>query len=532
MKNLLIITAILSLSISCTDVLEEDLRGGLTADGVFDTPEGINFALNGTYAAFTQFIGTRNNAINDQNQREVGWSLLTFGTDTYTNGSDGGNKSINNYNSDLNAGQGLVRIGWESLYIGVNSANTVISRAPEIITDQGELNHVLAQARFLRAYYYYYLVRIYGPVHYTDGETVGVETEATRMAEGDIYARIIEDLQFAEQNLPETQSDFGRPTSWAAKAFLADVYLTTKDYSNAGQFAEDVILNGPHTLVSPYSDLWEIDNEENSEVIWSIQFADDPNFDAGGNPAHMFFLMEYDKLPGMKRDIANGRPWKRFKPTDYLLGLYDMEDERYDGTFKSVWLSNNSGSAPEGVELGDTAVWLTRTPMTQAEKDTRPFAVNIFNRDEFTGKTFPATNKWIQPNRTGIQQPEGGRDFIAWRLAEVYLMAAEAFALSSTPDMSKAAMYLNEVRDRAYGDNTHPVAATVDIDIILEERAKELAQEGKRWFDLVRTGLLMERVRMHNPEGEPNIQDFHRYRPIPSTQIDRTSNDFAQNDGY
>ncbi len=532
MKNSLIIFSIFFLFISCNDVLDEELRGGVTADGTYPTPNGINFALNGTYAAFTEFMGTRNRAVNDRNNREVGWSLLTFGTDIYTNGSDGGNKSLNNYNTDLNASQSLVRVGWDALYLGINSANVVMARAPEVIEDQDELNHILAQASFLRAFYYYYLIRIYGPVHYTDEETVGVETEASRTPVDQIYTEIIEDLEFAEQNLPETQSDFGRPTSWAAKAFLADVYLTMEDYPQAGQFAEDVILNGPHELVSSYAELWDLDNEENSEVIWSVQFADNPAFDGGGNPAHMFFLTEYDKLPGMKRDIANGRPWKRFKPTEYLLGLYDMEDERYDGTFKTVWFSNNPASAPDGVEIGDTAVWYPRIALTQAEKDSRPFGVNIFNPDEIDGKNFPATNKWIQPNRDDIQQPEGGRDFIAWRLAEIYLIAAEAFALSPTPDMAKAARYLNIVRDRAYGDSPHPVATSVDIDIILEERAKEFAQEGKRWFDLVRTGLLVERVRLHNAEGSPNIRDFHKYRPIPLTQIDRTSNDFAQNDGY
>ncbi|MEL7161131.1 MAG: RagB/SusD family nutrient uptake outer membrane protein, partial [Bacteroidota bacterium] len=72
----------------------------------------------------------------------------------------------------------------------------------------------------------------------------------------------------------------------------------------------------------------------------------------------------------------------------------------------------------------------------------------------------------------------------------------------------------------------------VNIDVILEERAKEFVAEGKRWFDLVRTDKLVERVRLHNPGGAPNIQDFHVLRPIPLTQIDRTSNDYPQNPGY
>ena len=121
------------------------------------------------------------------------------------------------------------------------------------------------------------------------------------------------------------------------------------------------------------------------------------------------------------------------------------------------------------------------------------------------------------------------------RLADLYLMASEANALKPAADQTKALMYLNEVRMRAYGVNdvsALPVISSVDIDVILEERAKELAQEGKRWFDLVRTGKLVERVRMHNPEAAPNIQDHHVLRPIPLSQIDRTSTDFPQNPGY
>ncbi len=459
-----------------------------------------------------------------------------MGTDTYVNGSDGNFKSFNSYDSDLNASSVIITEPWEEFYRGINSANGVIGRAPDALADNPEkLNNVIAQARFLRGYYYFWLVRIYGPVHYTDLETNSAETEATRMPLDQLYPKIIEDLEFAEQNLPGSQDEFGRATSWAAKATLADVYLNLKNYDQAAQYSEDVINNGPFSLVRPVADLWNLDNEENSEVIWSTQFSDDLELDNGGNPAHLFFLMEYDKLPGMKRDATNGRPWKRFKPTNYLLNLYDMEDERYEATFTSVWFSNNPDSAPAGVQPGDTTVYLPRVAFSQAEKDAKPYGINIFNQDELTEKEFPASKKWVQPNRVSTNEPAAGRDFIAYRLAEMYLMASEANALKSASDQTKALQYLNEVRMRGYGvaDVTSlPAIGSVDIDVILEERARELAQEGKRWFDLVRTGKLVERVRLHNASGALNIQDFHTLRPIPLTQIDRTSTEFPQNPGY
>ncbi|MBA7558347.1 hypothetical protein ES705_51146 [subsurface metagenome] len=148
--------------------------------------------------------------------------------------------------------------------------------------------------------------------------------------------------------------------------------------------------------------------------------------------------MEYDKLPGMTRSIEYGRPFKRFRPTDYLYGLYDMEDKRYDGTFLTVWYCNNESNAPDGVELGDTAIWMPRTPLSQAEKDSRPFGINIYNPDEYTSRVYAMTKKWIQPNRPTVNERAGDRDYPVWRLAEVYLMAAEANALKASPDQNKA----------------------------------------------------------------------------------------------
>lgn len=528
MKKISLLLILLILS-SCSDILEEELTGDLTTSIFNNTEEGIDFALNGAYSAFTTFIGSSGN-------RETGWTLIAMGTDTYTNASDGNFKFFNNYNTDLNASTIVVEQPWGDFYKGINTANAVIERAPTVITNDPEkLANVLGQARFLRGYYYYWLVRVWGPVHYTGQETIGAENEAIRMPLDQLYPKIIEDMEFAEQNLPSSQDEFGRVNSWVAKTALADIYLTRKNYDKAAQYSEDIINNGPYNLVKPVKDLWKLDNENNSEVIWSAQFADNLQYDNGGNPAHLFFLMEYDKLPGMVRDDENGRPWKRFKPTNYLLNLYDLEDERYDATFTTVWFSNNPNSAPPGVKPGDTAIWLPRVPISQLEKDSRPFGVNIFNQDDYTEKIFPSPKKWVQPNRGSANETSGDRDFIAWRLAEVYLIASEANALKSTPDQTKSLQYLNEVRMRAYGvDNVAalPSISSVNIDVILEERAKELAQEGKRWFDLVRTGKLVERVKLHNAAGSPNIQEFHMLRPIPLTQIDRSSTEFPQNPGY
>ena len=532
MKNIVYKTGILFLTVlfctSCSNILEEELTGDLTADGVFVDAEGIDFALNGAYASLSSFLGATDNI-------ETGWMLLGFGTDTYTNGSDGGFKYFNSYDSDLNASSLVVTESWNEFYRGINASNTVINRAPEAIDDEERVQSVIAQARFLRGYIYFWLARIWGPVHYTNEETQGEQTEASRMPLDELYPRIIEDLEFAEANLPYEQDEYGKATKWAAKAVLADIYLTMKNYDLAAKYSEDIINNSPFSLLEDFNDLWNLENEQNSEVIWAIQFADNLLYDNNGNPAHLFFLMQYDVLPGMQRDTENGRPWKRFRPTNYLLDLYDIEDTRYDATFTTVWYANNPDSAPQGVTVGDTAVYLPRNPLTEAQKNSKPYGVNIFNQNEYTEKIYPSSEKWLEPNRISVNEESGSKDFISYRLAEIYLIASEANALKSSADQGKALEYLNKVRMRAYqvdDASNLPSIGEVDLDVILEERAKELAQEGKRWFDLVRTDKLVERVKLHNEAGASNIQDYHKLRPIPLTQIDRTSTEFEQNPGY
>ncbi|GAB1855483.1 RagB/SusD family nutrient uptake outer membrane protein [Flavobacteriaceae bacterium MHTCC 0001] len=533
-KIVLLIIITLGLT-SCNEIIEEELTGDLTSEGVFTTEQGVHLALNGAYQPYAGII-SRSGA---NAGFETGWAMLGYGTDTYMSGSDSNYKNLDRYDTQLNATSAIFRNFWDECYRGINAANAVIGRAPVAITaedKQDELANVLGQGYFLRAFYYYNLVRFWGDVHYTDTETTAPETEATRMPAAQVYEKIIADLELAEANLPDTQSDFGRPTVWAAKTFLADVHLTLKNYDEAAMYAEDVINNGPHSLLDQFADLWDEDNQINNEIIWAIQFTDDPTNNNQGNPAHMLFIMEYDKLNGMKRDIENGRPWKRARPTEYLISLYEDDDKRFDDTFQSVWYCNNSNGIPAGLAVGDTCVWLPRKPVSQAEKDARPFGAQIYNADERTPKIYHTNKKWVENKyKTFPNFEDGAKDFIIFRMAEVYLIASEANALKSAPDQTKALQYLNEVRMRGFqvdDVNDLPVITNVDIDVILEERAKELCAEGHRWFDLVRTGKLVERVRLHNPEGGANIQDFHVLRPIPTTQIDRTTTDFPQNPGY
>jgi hypothetical protein len=256
-------------------------------------------------------------------------------------------------------------------------------------------------------------------------------------------------LEFAVTNLPITASEEGRAYKPAAEALLARVQLTIGNWAEAEELSANVINNYAFELVTPYAALWDINNQENSEIIWAVQFTDDPLFNGPGNSGHLYFIFDYTFNPAMVRDIENGRPFQRFLPTNFLFKLYDRSmDARWNGSFKTVWYANIPGEINgHTVNPGDTAIHIVMEPVPDKVKQAVPY--------------------WI-------------------------------------------------------------------IDFILDERARELVGEKHRWYDLKRTGTLLERVRKHNLDAAPNIMEMHLVRPIPQTQIDRVGNqgEFQQNPGY
>src|SRR5437762_13243827 len=249
--------------------------------------------------------------------------------------------------------------------------------------------------------------------------------------------------------------------------------------------------------------------------------------------------MEYDVLPGMLRDIANGRPFKRFRPTTFLLGLYDRtKDARYDAQFKRVWYANNVTTIPRDLsgalkfQLGDTAVFVSTRDADTGLAKTRPY--RVYTPKTYSNRIFPSLNKFEDPFRLSVNETRGSRDYLLFRLAETYLIAAEALLRDGRP--AEGLPYLNAVRRRAaipgHETDMELPLAQLTLDEVLNERARELAGESMRWFDLVRTHKLVERVKLYNPDGGPNIQPYHALRPIPQTQLHRTTPPFPQNPGY
>jgi starch-binding outer membrane protein, SusD/RagB family len=546
MKKIYTILSLFSLAgvlTSCNDILVENPVGLATAESYYSTPKGIDDGLKATYSTLRGFYGL-----------EYAFFLTVTGTDMYTNGFGGAtnNPDYNNYSPNFLGSSGYVKTIWDNFYVGINQANAVIGRAPKVNgLNESERNRIIGEARFLRALYYFNLVQQFGDIHFTLEETQGVETEAKRTPVATVYQQgILPDLQFAVANLPAKTQTYGRVTKHAAEGLLARVQLTLGNWAEAEKMAAAVINSNDHSLVKNYGDLWDINKELNPEVIWSVQYTDNPLTNGNGNQGHLYFQFDYTLNPALTRDVANGRPFQRFMPTNYTLNLFDLsKDSRFDGSFKTVWLANTKATINgKTIQPGDTAIKIVMHPVPDAVQKAAPYWLIDYNNKWVASVTdpleiggsnrrqFPTLKKYLDPLRTSVNATDGRRDFIVLRLAEMYLIAGEAAFRQG--NLAKAADYVNVVRTRAALPgkvaDMQVKAADLNQEFFLDERGRELAGEMHRWYDLKRSGKFLERLKKYNLDAAANVKETHIVRPIPQTQIDRVTNpgDFLQNPGY
>lgn len=531
---------------SCNDLLTENVVSRIGNDYI-NTAKGLNDATSAAYSTMRSWYGT-----------ERGMNLTIFGTDSYTNGADGSWKFMNTYTTDFDTRNGLLAEIWNDFYQGINTCNAIIERSTAVtgLTESIKKQRV-AEAKFIRAHHYFIFTQLFGGVDLRLTETLAPTKVVKRSTVAEQYAQIIKDLNEAIPDLENKSRsvDYGRATRAAAEHLLGRVYLTkatssakaSDDYAKAIVNFKSVIANYGLTLLPNFADVHKQGNEMNNEVIWSVQYTRDPLTNAGGNNAHVFFGMEYDVLPGMQRDTENGRPFKRYKPTNYTLDVVfnnRENDSRYKKTFKDTYLSNKPGTYNTSFDLtkktvtfalGDTAIFLPGYEMSEAERAKKKYQVLVPSR--YDERIFPAINKHFDGGRVDRTQFEGGRDFIAFRLADTYLMLAEAQYFSG--QKSEAAANYNMIRRRAAwpGKEAEMMVKADDLtlDFVMDERERELIGEQSRWLDLARWGNLIERVKKYNPQAAPFIKAHHVLRPIPQLQIDRaegTSTGFPQNPGY
>ena len=361
---------LVTLLISCEDFLKEEYKGGIATETYYPTRDGMEGLVVASYVSTKIWFA-----------KEEGYDFSEPGTDIYDYGQQHPQQYQYTYTNDFNATNSRLVVLWIELYRGINTCNDAIDvlsdpeRTP-FLEDMTKTR--LSEVRFLRALYNWLIVETWGGVDLRKEPIKGVLKTATKSPVEDFYALILEDLDYAVNNLTDEANtateDYGRVNKLAALAFRARMRLTwasyTSDmalYAGAAEDAAAVINSGKFELYDNYADVWDIANRDNNtENIWAINYShstgalmgvvasDYTDFQTvsgvklwdereGGHHGHLMYGMQYDVYPGMVRDIPNGRPFRRYSPTKYLIDAFHEDlDERFYGSFKTTWFVNGN----------------------------------------------------------------------------------------------------------------------------------------------------------------------------------------------
>ncbi|RPE12750.1 RagB/SusD family nutrient uptake outer membrane protein [Chitinophaga lutea] len=543
--------ALAMVATGCQEKLVEQPKSILTP-GFIETRQGWQMAYDACYAGTRNLWGTQDY-----------FTMTVLGTDEFITGIDG-NNDINKYSSNYNPTLGLLANVWKSCYTFINTCNGVINNAPKITgVDETLKNRMVAEVKFLRANYYFVLVQFWGDVTLNKHFQTTATTSATRQPLAEVYDLIVEDLNAAIPLLPLSPKTDGvlpgKATRAAAMHLLAKVHMAragskakkADDYTKAHTLATELIKtvapSGGLALLEDFGKVFAEGNEENIEVLWTVQHTanlpyNGPNNSSGqDNVLNHMWVPKYEDIAGMQRDVKYGRPYIRAIPTRWITDtVFNNQsiDTRFRKSFQTMWLSNNPNKlplwpnplppgAPAGAQpgkpkfqVGDTAIFMPLRAATDAQIAASRYLLVPPNK--YSTSLSPALTKYFDTKRADMNYPSI-RPVIVWRLAETYLIAAEALLMDGRP--GDAVEYINAIRRRATYPSATPqaldiTAANVTLDFILDERTRELCGELTRWLDLVRTGQLLNRVRLHSADGRANISAKHVLRPIPQSQID------------
>jgi hypothetical protein len=396
---------------------------------------------------------------------------------------------------------------WQRAYLGIGEANQVLLHVPNITMDATLKNRCLGEAEFLRALYYFYLVRAFGdvPLVTAPAANAAEAATATRTPVAQVYVQIIKDLTDAITKLPiayTAADDLGRATRLSATALLAKVYLTQGDMGNAATQARATITaaaTASKSLWPNFADNYKVENENGQESLFEVQFKNGLSSYSTDGPG----------------SVMNEFWGARFFGTPYVVasGGYGFNVPEQD--LVSRYVSGDTRRAATLFAPGDLYPDGQVQPSSSTALPGNPLCYSI--RKQYVGRT--NVNNWDSP-----------LNFPVLRLAEVYLILAEA--VGPTAEGLEA---INKVRRRAFGLPINTPSATRDYTAatpnfttaVILERRLELAFEDDRWYDLKRTGTLVATMRA---QGK-SIQTFNNLLPIPQAEINVNPN-LTQNPGY
>ncbi len=495
MKNLyikLLMVSVFGLIVaSCSkDYLDVEPKGTQLEDNFYKSADDAFEALT---AIYDQLGGTSNGYINK-------FTATLSASDDHYAGGGGATDLINlqtwsDYTLDPATGpQGDL---WARGFSGVFRSNVLISKLPDIPMDEELKIQYMAESKFLRAYFYFDLVRLFENIPLFPEPLSADQIYNVRQADpSDVYDLIIEDLLFAVENLPAAVpvvTEGGRATEGAGRALLGKVYLQLEQYGLAAEQFEKV--NGTpggtsqfgYKLLANFDELWEMDNKHNSESIFSINSTGKKNWDNWGCIAcsegnwlnTMSAPRNYVRLDNNAPDYFSG--WSFFVITPNLVEAMEG-DPRYNASIENVQVLEDDG-------------FIT-------------YEKGYMNTGYFLKKYLPLQS---EVNEGGIDFGNFRQNMYDIRLADTYLLEAEAHVMSGG-NLARAQQLLDAVRERV-GLNSVPVS----MEAIKLERRFELVGEGHRWFDLVRWGDAASALGFKG-----FVKGKHEVLPIPLLELENT----------
>ncbi|KKM92969.1 hypothetical protein LCGC14_1213130 [marine sediment metagenome] len=470
---------LLPIMASCSNDLLIEEPKTVAAELFYNTADEVEAAVNASYAPIRSSIYAEQIVILDAH---TDWGYGRGSRSDYNNFQGFNSGNINNAGSR-----------WNAFYQSIRNANFVIANAPlgTSITSS-EIDLFVAEAKFIRAFNYFNLVRNWGGVPLRTDLNLD-EVDVKRSTEAEVYDFIFQDLSDAENKLPEEPRNIGRPTTYAVKSLMADVYLTKGMYSEASSKAFEVIQSDKFSLVPVTSvedfqyNLFGPDILTTTEEIFYLKFARQPNL---GN--WILFILNHPDT-----------------------GLFN---------FGGAYAHYSDSTNPFYVNWDDN--------------DLRK---GLWDQIDFgLGETTLVSKKYVDQN--AVERSAGaGNDLPIYRYAEILLIYAEAMARETGVPTAEGMEALNKVHRRAYGQeidspssfdyNLEDYNLDSFVDLVLDERAYEFVFEGKRWYDLKRTGKAAQTI--IEAKGI-TIAERHYLWPIPIQEIDFNDaiNSENQNPGY
>lgn len=477
MKKSIYIGIICTALVSCKkSFLDLTPVSNANVQAFYKNESDMRVALNAAYGSL-QTGGQYQNA---------NWQVGEVRSDNTMNWEGGGNfpdAEVDQFKES--SANSIINSMWLDTYHGILLCNIVISRIEPVEMNQDLKNQFTGEAKFLRALMYFNLVRTFGDVPLVIKETGSVQEgyEQARTPVSAVLDQVAQDLTDAAQVLPATftGNDMGRATSGAARSLLGKVLLTRGDYAGAAAALKEVIDAGTYRLLPDYAELWNPANANHAESIFEVQFK------KGGTGTGSTFNNQFAPRNSDLAVTVVGFAGGKNLPTADLVNAYEPGDLRKNISLKETY------------ELNGQTIY---DPYTLKYKDI-PFVDN------------DADNNWY-----------------VLRYADVLLMYAEAVNEINNGPNTEAYDMVNLIRDRAELEPLPDgLSKTAFADAIQHERQVELAFEGHRWFDLLRTGKALEKMNAHFA-GTISLQEYHLLFPIPQSQININPGVIIQNPGY